>query len=441
MKLGDLWRLAWGNLRRSKLRNILTILGVVIGTSSVVLLVSLGAGLQANVVGTFENVGNVKEVSVSPIDATSQNSGGFGFTPRTITDQTVQQIRQIQHVARVDRSFQPGFLNYQANNNQTYSLQATGHDPSATVITKSKLAAGRLLQPGDSNMVIVPDTFANRIGSNPTALVNQPLGFTVSQLPSTGQGTIPSIPGIGGGGQATNATLTVIGVLDTGDATGTATSRTAYLPLDTALQLGAQLRGLPPESVLSTVGYSSLTVTADSQDNVKGIQQAITRLGYSAFAVQDLISGIGSFFLILQLILGGIGGIALVVAALGIANTMAMAVLERTREIGIMKAVGAAPSSISRMFLAESALIGLIGGIIGLVLGFALGKLIEVIILLIVRQQAGADATSNTPGIFQVPPWLVLVAIGVAVGVSVLAGWFPSRRAVRLPPVQALRHE
>lgn len=133
-------------------------------------------------------------------------------------------------------------------------------------------------------------------------------------------------------------------------------------------------------------------------------------------------------------ILAGIGGVALLVAAIGIANTMIMAVLERTREIGIMKAVGAAPRDIRALFLAEAALVGIFGGVLGLAIGLAGGKAIEEVI----RQ---LNPRTNPPGIFVVDLPLALGSLGLALAVSLVAGFLPSRRAMRMSALSALRYE
>jgi putative ABC transport system permease protein len=163
---------------------------------------------------------------------------------------------------------------------------------------------------------------------------------------------------------------------------------------------------------------------------VSGVQQ----LGYSAFSLKQVIDQIDQGFGIFRGILAGIGGVALLVAAIGIANTMVMAVLERTREIGIMKAVGASPQDIRALFLGEAALVGIFGGVIGLALGIAGGKVIEVII----RQ---VNPNVNPPDIFVVDPALAGGALALALLVSLVAGFLPSRRAMRMSALSALRYE
>src|SRR5207245_10135862 len=136
-------------------------------------------------------------------------------------------------------------------------------------------------------------------------------------------------------------------------------------------------RGTPPESVRVTIGYSGLAVEADDSTNVADIVKVVQVLGFSSSSLKQVVEQIDQGFGVFKGILAGIGGVALLVAAIGIANTMVMSVLERTREIGIMKAVGASPGDIRTLFLAEAAYVGVFGGILGLALGLAGGQIID----------------------------------------------------------------
>jgi len=177
-----------------------------------------------------------------------------------------------------------------------------------------------------------------------------------------------------------------------------------------------------------------VSLEADDSSHVGDVVTSVQELGYSAFSLKQVIDQIDQGFGIFRGILAGIGGVALLVAAIGIANTMIMAVLERTREIGIMKAVGAAPGDIRKLFLAEAALVGIFGGLIGLALGLGGGQVIEQVI----RQ---LNPRTNPPAIFIVDLTLALGAIGLALAVSLIAGFLPSRRAMRMSALSALRYE
>ena len=167
----------------------------------------------------------------------------------------------------------------------------------------------------------------------------------------------------------------------------------------------------------------------------------ITSLGYQAFTPQSFVQGINNFFLILQIIFGGVGAIALLVAAIGIANTMTMAILERTREIGLMKAVGATNREVLSVFLGEAAGIGFIGGLGGLVLGWAAGQVINVLALSYLAGQTAQQGGSVPSMAVVTPAWLPIFALGFATLIGLLSGLYPALRAATLVPLNALKYE
>jgi putative ABC transport system permease protein len=182
--------------------------------------------------------------------------------------------------------------------------------------------------------------------------------------------------------------------------------------------------------------YSSITVRVDQAQNTQDVQDRIKQMGYSVFSISDALSGAKNAFIVLDIVLGLIGSIALAVSSLGIVNTMVMSILERTREIGIMKAIGASDGDIRRIFLIEASAIGLLGGAMGIALGWIVGRAINFGANIYIQSQGG------TPGsLFSLPLWLIGSALAFSVVVSLIAGSYPASRAARLNPVQALRHD
>jgi putative ABC transport system permease protein len=188
-------------------------------------------------------------------------------------------------------------------------------------------------------------------------------------------------------------------------------------------------------------GYSNVIVKVDEVKNVLNVTQTITDLGYQAYTPQSFVQGINSFFLILQVIFGGVGAIALLVAAIGIANTMAMAILERTREIGLMKAIGATNRDVLSVFLGEASGIGFIGGLGGVMLGWVGGQLINVIALSYLAGQAAQQGGPPPSMAVFTPVWLPVFALVFATLVGFLSGLYPALRAATLVPVDALKYE
>jgi putative ABC transport system permease protein len=191
-------------------------------------------------------------------------------------------------------------------------------------------------------------------------------------------------------------------------------------------------------------GYSQALVKVASPDQALAVEREITGRGFFAFSARSALQGINQVFLIIQGIFGGIGAIALVVAAFGIANTMLMAIYERTREIGLMKAVGATNRDVMSVFLAEAGAIGLLGGVAGVLFGVGLGVSIDWIAGIYLRGQAaqsGAGAADMSISIVHTPLWLPVFALVFSALVGVVSGVYPAVRAASLDPIAALKYE
>jgi putative ABC transport system permease protein len=177
-------------------------------------------------------------------------------------------------------------------------------------------------------------------------------------------------------------------------------------------------------------------VRVQRSSQVAAVEDAVKTLGFNAFSIVDANKSISQFFKVLDVFLGIFGSLALAVASIGIVNTLVMAVLERRREIGIMKAVGASDADVRGLFFAEAGGMGLVGGVAGVALGWAIGRVINLGTNIYLARQHFPPAQ-----IWSVPAWLILFAIAFSVGVSLLSGLYPAGRAARLDPVQALRYE
>jgi putative ABC transport system permease protein len=182
--------------------------------------------------------------------------------------------------------------------------------------------------------------------------------------------------------------------------------------------------------------YSNVVARVSGAGKVDAVEQAIKKLGFNTFSILDATKSMRRFFAILDLFLGIFGSLALTVASIGIINTLVMAILERRREIGIMKAVGASDSDVRGLFFAEAGAMGLLGGVCGTILGWIIGRVINFGTNVYLKRQGFPPEH-----IWSVPAWLVAGAVGFAFVVSLLSGLYPASRAARLDPVQALRYE
>jgi putative ABC transport system permease protein len=182
--------------------------------------------------------------------------------------------------------------------------------------------------------------------------------------------------------------------------------------------------------------YSSVNVRVKNPGQIRNVEDAIKKMGFNTFSILDATRSLQQFFAVLDVFLGIFGSLALAVASIGIVNTLVMAILERRREIGIMKAIGASDGDVKKLFFAEAGAMGILGGIVGVVLGWAIGQVINLGTNIYLKRQ------SLPPEHFwAVPWWLVAFALVFAFAVSLISGLYPASRAARLDPVQALRYE
>jgi len=182
--------------------------------------------------------------------------------------------------------------------------------------------------------------------------------------------------------------------------------------------------------------YSSISVRVKNPAQIQSVEDAIKKMGFTTFSIADASRGLRQFFGVLYAFLGIFGSLALIVASIGIVNTLVMAILERRREIGIMKAIGASDADVQKLFFAEAGAMGVFGGILGVALGWGIGQVINFGTNIWLKSQS-----LPAEHFWAVPWWLVAFAIGFAFCVSLISGLYPAGRAAKLDPVQALRYE
>jgi hypothetical protein len=222
-----------------------------------------------------------------------------------------------------------------------------------------------------------------------------------------------------------------------------------YIPLPAARRWQLDHRGPGAEVALALArqagvlaegeeeGYETAIVRVSDPVALPQVRQRITDMGFGSFSIVDELDQIRTVFLIVDSVLGLLGGISLLVASFGIANTMIMSILERTREIGIMKAIGAEDREIKMIFFVEAAVIGALGGVIGVLSAWAITAVANRLAYRFVLKPQGASFVD----FFSLPPWLTASAILFALVVSILAALYPAARAARIDPVRALRHD
>jgi putative ABC transport system permease protein len=233
-----------------------------------------------------------------------------------------------------------------------------------------------------------------------------------------------------------NISVRVAGVLAE---TGAESDWSIYMPLDQVTSINEWANGFRVNR--NKDGYNEAIVIVENPDQTIEVRDQIIALGFQAFTMLDFVQGINNFYTILQVVLGGVGAIALLVAAIGIANTMAMSILERTREIGLMKAVGATNRDVLAIFLGEAAGIGFIGGAGGVVIGWLAGQGLNVVAVIYLAQQAAAQGGVPPSVAVYTPIWLPIFVLLFSVFIGMVSGLYPALRAATMIPVQALKYE
>lgn len=451
MSQRDLLGLMWANLKRMRARVTLTALGVVIGTAAVVLLISLAIGLQTSAEAQLGGFGDLTTIEVfsggmmvmaaGPGMASSSSGADDGGVK--LDRAALDAMKALPHVVAVSPKTSLSAQLSIHYNRQTFSPGTTGLEPNAAEKLGWRLAAGRA-NIGRGQIVIGQKVLANEFG--PMAIGRpgaNPYGPTPAPTPRpedlVGKSLGAELIKYDGEGKeiTRRERLRVAGVFES---SGGQDDYSLYMGLD---DVEAFNKWATTERRRAGDGYQNVLVKVDDRVEVKGVQSAIEDMGFSTFSAAQILESINRTFIIMQVVLGGIGAIALLVAAFGIANTMTMAIYERTREIGVMKAIGATNRDVLKVFLAEAGAIGAIGGVVGVSLALLLAQIIELFLKQVMAsRQTAPDAGGGDPlNLLVTPLWLVAFAIVFAVFVGLVSGVYPALRAANLRPVQALRSD
>ena len=449
MKAGDLGELALRNLRESILRNSLTTLGVAVGVASLVAMLSLGVGLQALATKRLSNSGLFDTVIVT------QRRNMRGMRPPTPALVPTKEARELDEDARKEFEHLPNVLEVYPQirfptevryNGSPYSTIVAGMPGSAKGNGSFDGMQGSFFSGPNADEAILQIELAKELSTDTSSLIGKELVVRYAEReaipPQSGaQNSSTDSAGAGFSIVPREKKLRIVGIVETEPAAGFGGfgSGRLLIPLEVASALrAAQVNDLR-DAVRSSnkkPGYASLTVRAKSPTQVEAIETAIKDMGFGTFSLLDATRNLRLFFTIFDLLLAIFGSLALAVATLGIINTLVMSILERRREIGILKALGAADRDVKQLFFVEAGVMGLFGGVLGVGFGWFIGKSVTWGTNLYLHRQ-------NLPSahVFSVPWWLVLFAIAFAVIVSLVAGLYPASRAARLNPVEALRYE
>lgn len=489
MTIFDEIRMCLRNLWRRKMRTLLTTFGVVIGTCAIVVMVSLGVGMDAAQQAMLEGQGNLRLIQVYSgwdyeyYQEMQEKGIELGESP-PLDYAAVQRMKQLDHVEAatpMDNIWNDEFV-LQSGDRYRYQGQIVGIDMASMPGLGYQLAEGRW--PSESeykNAVIVGSKAAyqfidtkrrrdnmvsaypdeNGIVHDPYVNWNRDRLFCAIGDPEANNAEVEF--GNGWMSQGPNSAiptkygkepLKVCGVLSTDEAAidrSFDSEYTIYMDVSRVQELRKEYYKRNKIRNSSDGGYNNVYVMVDDVANVTEVQNAITRtreFGFSAYSLTSQRESMQQFTQTIQLVLGGLAGISLLVAALGIANTMVMSIYERTREIGIMKVLGCMVGNIRTVFLMEAGCIGLLGGVLGVGISYGISFALNAFL-----GAGGGDgggllgdlymswASDGPIRISIIPPWLVAGALTFAIFVGLVSGFSPANRAVKISALEAIKHE
>jgi putative ABC transport system permease protein len=477
----DLIELAGRNLREAGLRNSLTTLGIGVGVASLVAMLSLGIGLQKLATRQLGRSGLFDTVVVTSRD----NARGPRFAqaapatgqPKPLDDAARHSFEQMANVIEVYPNFSAvADVRLESNKNGNHYTVVGTLPQSARSSEAFDDVQGKFFSARDAQEVIILSDFGRELLDLPheprgsdvkltQEQADQLLGRDVvlryhkreagESAPLSGKDARkkgePDPDDIDNGDNTQTEDmksfnlvpkqlkLKIVGIVSSEPNRALRQGRTpVFLPLAVAesldmVQAGELWSTLRPSESKT---YVALIVRVDKSKAVAQVEEDIKKQGFNTFSILDASKGITRFFTFLDLFLGIFGSLALAVASLGIVNTLVMAIMERRREIGIMKALGASDGDVKRIFFFEAGSMGLLGGALGAGLGWTIGRVINIVTNIYLQRQ------DLRPENFWYVSWpLVTWALIFSTGVSLAAALYPAARAAKLDPVHALRHD
>lgn len=441
MNLRDIAELAFQRFRTRGLRFFLTVLGVSVGIAVVFFLVSLGFGLQEIVIGRIVTSESLVSLDVIPAEEAEK------LLP--ITDERVAEFRQIEFVQDVSPLLSvPTEIQY--NDLRAQTLTQAVH-PSYFRYAGLKTERGEFYGDTATSEIVVASTVLRLFEIPPEEALGKEVrltfffpketGMTLAASPESAtveQGSEESSSGEEGtetpaappplsfsaaieGESAVNVVTVpvafkIIGVIE-------AETNSIYVPLRTL-------------SSLSNITYSQAKVRVGNTEQIEPVRAKLSQRGYTVRALTDTLNQLNKIFRFTQAALATLGIIALFIASVGMFNTMTISLLERTREVGTLKTIGATRRDVWMIFLFEALMIGVFGGIGGLAIGYGLTLVVNAAMNILARR-LGGEAVS----LFLIPAWFVFAILGVALIVGLFTGLYPARRAAKIDALQAMKRE
>ena len=458
MRIFDIIIMCWRNLFRRKVRTLLTVTGVIIGTCSIVVMISFGVGIDQYYAQSLSQMGDLTSVSVYNYGGSISSDGSDNGQPAAITDEIITQMASISHVSAITPFYdvwQEGEIKAGSNNRYVYNGTIRG------VYLAQMPAFGFTLSEGEwptkesyENAVIFGqygaysfvDTKKKR--NNTVWPEVQPDGSVTKPFLDvmTARMNVSARKDEESNKRVKSYDLRCAGVLVEDYNVDYGTGYGLYLDMSLVQKLAADTRRLKGSSggnQNQDLVYNEVKIKVDDIDNVQSVITAIEDMGYQTSSVNSIREQLQEQTRVIQMVLGALGGVSLLVAAIGITNTMVMSIYERTREIGVMKVLGCVVGNIRTLFLMEAASIGLLGGFVGIGISYLLSYIINRFASQagVIGGIMGMGMMGEGVNISVIPLWLVLLALVFSTFVGIISGFYPANRAVRISALEAIKHE
>ncbi|MFJ7733909.1 ABC transporter permease [Lysinibacillus sp. NPDC097231] len=426
------------HIKKNKLRVFMTVLAATMGCAFLIVLASVGFGLQDSLRNEILSNEKVTKIQV--------------FGNEQLSNDQIHEIKDIEHVETVletitvNASAHSFFEGRDTNSNlyvanmqdfeQVNSELAEGKYPTKpNEIIVGYHFAQTLLNDAERNIIEEKNKKAEAEG---TYYDGKEEGYKESLIGKEIE--LSLVPNTGTTEETEKMRYTIVGVM----------KKPSYdWMINNSVYMGIEQKSVLVTNMAATFDikedemfYSEFNIFADSLENVKPILDKLKDKGYSVYSVTEQLDQMNVFFLVLKIGLIFVGTIAVLIASIGIFNTMTMAVTERTREIGVLKAIGASPKLIQRLFLMESTFIGIVGTLIAVAMSYVISFVANAVLPLILQAATGEDGFSRNEITFSLIPWqLVLIASAISIGVAMISGYRPARKATKIDVIQALRQE
>ena len=453
MKFNDLFKMAAGNLASRKLRTFLTVLGVIIGATAIIIIISIGRGFKFMNSKFYEDMGDMRVLELNSqfmrFDPEMDKPGYQKPKKKPMNNQTIKEVSEIEHIKTVIPMYE-GIVSLKMGREEASYVDIVGMPPQYMEDYGIELENGKYIAPGEKNPVIVIgssvkyqfyDKSRPNYFSEKKSLMNRKIYITKFEPKASDEDGMSSMGTMEMGENQNNQNegkqvqLRISGEMTEGN--DYQKQNCLFMSIETYKALASQFK-----VKLKSKNYNNIKVVVDDIKNVDQVTKDLKDMGFRPYNMtKEFLDNANKQIGIVQAVFGGIGAISFIIAAIGIANTMIMSIYERTKEIGIMKVIGASIKDIQNLFLLEASLIGLIGGVIAVINSLIISVVANKVFYGYFMGQLGGETLNFEPKISIVSVGLILTALGFSTLIGLLSGYLPARRAMKLSALDAIRTE